>query len=77
MEMKGISVNRKIVAGRMAIRRLNAIDDARVTSTPFLKPLITNSKTSLIGIPSNPGRTRFFIFSFNLNFLSALMIRIN
>jgi hypothetical protein len=71
--MKGISVNRKIVAGRIAIRRLKAMEDARVTRTPFLKPLITNIKTSLIGIPSNPGRTRFFIFSVKLNFPSTLV----
>jgi hypothetical protein len=40
--MKGIRVKRKIVAGRRAIRRLKAIDEARVTSTPLLNPLITN-----------------------------------
>ena len=40
--INGISVKRKIEAGRIAISRLNAIEEALVTSTPFLNPLITN-----------------------------------
>jgi hypothetical protein len=35
--IKGISVNRNIEAGRRAIRRLKAIDEARVTRAPFYK----------------------------------------
>jgi hypothetical protein len=40
--INGINVNRKIDAGSNAMRRLKAIDDALVTSTPLRKPLITN-----------------------------------
>jgi hypothetical protein len=40
--MKGIKLKRKIEAGSKASRRLNAIDEALVTSTPFRKPFITN-----------------------------------
>jgi hypothetical protein len=47
-------VKRKIEAGSNAIRRLNAIDEALVTRTPFRKPLITNVITWLIGTPSKP-----------------------
>jgi len=43
--IKGISVKRKIEAGRRAIRRLKAIDDALVTRTPFVKPFITKAAT--------------------------------
>lgn len=47
-------------AGRNAIRRLKAIEDARVTRKPFLNPLRTNAITWLIGSPSKPGRTSLF-----------------
>ena len=57
--IKGISVKQKDGGRKKGHRRLNAIDDARVTSTPLLNPLITNLKTSFIGMPSKPGRTRF------------------
>jgi hypothetical protein len=63
--INGISVNRKKEEGRSARRRLKAMDDALVTSAPFLNPLIKNRKTSYIGTLSNPGSTRFFNFSFS------------
>ena len=40
--IKGIRVKRKIDAGNNAIRRINAIEDALVTRTPFWKPFKTN-----------------------------------
>jgi hypothetical protein len=40
--INGIRAKRKIDAGRRAIRRLKAIEEALVTSTPLLKPRTTN-----------------------------------
>jgi hypothetical protein len=60
----GINVNIKIEAGRRAISKLKAIDEALVTRTPFVNPFTTNFSTFLIGIPSNPGRTILSAFSF-------------
>jgi hypothetical protein len=40
--IKGIKLKRKIEAGSKANRRLNAIDEALVTRTPFRNPFITN-----------------------------------
>jgi hypothetical protein len=53
--MKGIRVKRNIVAGISARSKLKAIAEALVTSAPFWNPFITNLKTWLIDIPSNPG----------------------
>jgi hypothetical protein len=61
--IKGMRVKRNIEAGSNAIKRLNAIDEALVTSTPLRNPLITKVITWLIGTPSKPGRTSFLIFS--------------
>jgi hypothetical protein len=72
--INGIRVKRKIEAGSNAIRRLNAIDEARVTKNPFRKPLITKVITWLIGTPSKPGRTSFFIFSFSLKTVTSLRL---
>jgi hypothetical protein len=38
-------VKRNIVEGIIAIRRLKAMAEALVTSTPFRNPFITNLKT--------------------------------
>ena len=43
--INGISVKRKIEAGSRAISRLNAIDEALVTRTPFLNPFKTKPIT--------------------------------
>jgi hypothetical protein len=40
--INGIRAKMKIDAGSRAIRRLNAIDEARVTRTPLRKPFIIN-----------------------------------
>jgi hypothetical protein len=70
--INGISVKRKIEAGSRARRRLKAIDDALVTSTPFVNPFTTNLITWLIGIPSKPGRTSRLILSLLLKDLASL-----
>ena len=62
--INGIKVIRKIEAGRRAINRLNAIDEALVTSAPLLNPFTTNVNTLLIVAPSKPGSTIRLIFSF-------------
>ena len=71
--MKGIRANRKIDDGRSAINRLNAIDEARVTSTPFLNPFEINFRTSFTGTPSNPGSISFEKFSLFLKGLRSVV----
>jgi hypothetical protein len=58
--INGMRVKRNTVAGTSASRRLNAMAEALVTSTPFRNPFITKFTTWLIDTPSNPGRLRFF-----------------
>jgi len=53
-------VKRKIEAGNNAMSRLKAMEEARVTRTPFRKPLITKLITWVMGTPSNPGKTSCF-----------------
>jgi hypothetical protein len=54
-------VKRKIDAGRRAINRLKAIDEALVTSSPLRNPFTTNLNTFTRGTPSKPGRVKFLI----------------
>jgi hypothetical protein len=57
--INGMRVKRNIVAGMSAMRRLKAMAEALVTSTPFWNPFITKFTTWFIETPSNPGRLRF------------------
>ena len=55
-----MSVNTKMMAGKMARMKLNATADARNPSQPFCKPFTKKAVTSYNGRPSNPGiRTSF------------------
>jgi len=43
--MYGISVNKKIIVGKRARKKLNDSDEARIFNVPFLIPLKKNFET--------------------------------
>jgi hypothetical protein len=52
-------VNKNMIAGKIAIKNLKAMEEARVVIAPSSNPLRKNFSTSYKDIPSKPGRTKF------------------
>jgi hypothetical protein len=61
MGIKGINVKKTRIIGKMARKKLNAIDEARAVIEPLNKPFKKKLATSYKDNPSNPGSTTFLV----------------
>ena len=72
--MYGISVKKKISAGKSAKKKLKAMDEALVVMAPFSRPFIKNELTSYKFIPLNPGKSMCLLQSIkNDNFFFIIL----
>jgi hypothetical protein len=59
--MYGMRVNKKIIEGKIAKKKLNARDVALMFKEPFFMALKKNLETTYRDWPSNPGITIFLV----------------
>jgi len=68
--------NKNIIAGKMARKNLNAMDDALIVIDPFLIALIKKSATLYNGKPAKPGKIIFLLNMSNPCTSEVLLIKL-